>query len=151
MKDVSLPVCHKSSVLLCDRLADRASSVSSGTHRLLLQSHVSLRCSSHFLKQREGEEEPLVSVSWSRHTQVLLGCLCLWRFMACVEQKVHNQLSWHGRITTTTTTKNVTLDGSTQQRLRSCPKPLYKDIERSTRTVLELRKRAGPPDFHLTL
>lgn len=60
MKDVSLPVCHKSSVLLCDRLADRASSVSSGTHRLLLQSHISLRCSSHFLKQREGEEEPLV-------------------------------------------------------------------------------------------
>lgn len=30
-KDVSLPVCHKSSVLLCDRLADRASSASSGT------------------------------------------------------------------------------------------------------------------------
>lgn len=36
MKDVSLPVCHKSSVLLCDRLADRASSLSLGTHRLLL-------------------------------------------------------------------------------------------------------------------
>lgn len=36
MKDVSLPVCHKSSVLLCDRLADRVSSASSGTHRLLL-------------------------------------------------------------------------------------------------------------------
>lgn len=31
MKDVSLPVCHKSSVLLCDRLADRTSLASSGT------------------------------------------------------------------------------------------------------------------------
>lgn len=41
MKDVSLPVCHKSSVLLCDRLADRAGSVSAGTHRLLLYSHIS--------------------------------------------------------------------------------------------------------------
>lgn len=40
MKDVSLPVCHKSSVLLCDRLADRASSGSLGTYRLLLQSHI---------------------------------------------------------------------------------------------------------------
>lgn len=55
MKDVSLPVCHKSCVLLCDRLADRASSVSWGTRRLLLQSHIFLRCSSYFLKQREGE------------------------------------------------------------------------------------------------
>lgn len=36
MKDVSLPVCHKSSVFLCDRLADRTCSASSGTHRRLL-------------------------------------------------------------------------------------------------------------------
>lgn len=40
MKDVSLPVCHKGGVLLCDRLADRTSSISSGTSRRLLQSDI---------------------------------------------------------------------------------------------------------------
>lgn len=62
MKDVSLPVCHKSSVLLCDRLADRASSVSLGTQATVMESHF-LRSSSHFLRQSEVErEKPLV---WS--------------------------------------------------------------------------------------
>lgn len=75
MKDVSLPVCHKSSVLLCDRLADRAGSVSAGTHRLLLYSHISffyiyifffLRCSSHFLRQSEGGRKRAATGSMSR-------------------------------------------------------------------------------------
>lgn len=55
------------------------------------------------------------------------------------------------RITTTTTTKNVTLRWIHSAAFEELPKPLYKDIERSIRTVLELRKRAGPPDFQLTL
>lgn len=65
-KDVSLPVCHKSSVLLCDRLADRASSVSSGTPgycytvTLLFFLLLFLRCGSCLLKQRRKRGTPLV-------------------------------------------------------------------------------------------
>ena len=71
MKDVSLPVCHKSSVLLCDRLADRAGSVSAGTHRLLLYSHISFFSEmllSFSEAERWGErEQPLVRCLGSRH------------------------------------------------------------------------------------
>lgn len=54
------------------------------------------RSFSHFLKQTERQREATESVSWSRHAWVLLGFLCLWKFMAWVGQKVHNQLLWHG-------------------------------------------------------
>lgn len=56
LKDVSLPVCHKSSVLLCDRLADRTSSVSLGTHRLLWYTHIFKK----LLSFSEGRRKPLV-------------------------------------------------------------------------------------------
>lgn len=71
MKDVSLPVCHKSSVLLCDRLADRASSVSLGTQATVIESHF-LRSSSHFPRQRErGREKPLV---WCFGADMVKSC-----------------------------------------------------------------------------
>lgn len=65
-KDVSLPVCHKSSVLLCDRLADRASSVSSGTPgycytvTLFFSLFLFLRRGSCLLKQRRKRGPPSV-------------------------------------------------------------------------------------------
>lgn len=64
-KDVSLPVCHKSSVLLCDRLADRASSVSSGTPGYcytvtVFYLFIFLRRGSCLLKQRRKRGTPPV-------------------------------------------------------------------------------------------
>lgn len=73
-EDVSLPVCHKSSVLLCDRLADRASSVSSGTPGYCYT--VTLLFFFHFISEtrllsseaEEKERNAAGLVPWSRHT-----------------------------------------------------------------------------------
>lgn len=78
MKDARLPVCHKSSELLGDGLADHASSVSLGTRRLASQS----LCSSLLVSF---SEEQTMEAAARLQPPVAGG------FMVCVEHKVHNQ------------------------------------------------------------
>lgn len=128
MKDVSLPVCHKSSVLLCDRLADRASSVSLGTHRLLLWSRIfffeKLLSFSEAGRQREreggrvGEREGGRSCWFGVLKQT---CLSLIRLLVSV--KVYGlcraespQSTIMTRRITKKKKKKVPLDGSSQRR-----------------------------------
>lgn len=122
LKDVSLPVCHKSSVLLCDRLADRASSVSSGTRRLLLQSHIFLRCSSCVLKQRGRKRKShwfgVLEQTYLSHVRLLVPA-----FRKKPQSTIMTQ-----RITTTRTKMAHWMD-STWRCFKSYPKLLYNDLE----------------------
>lgn len=47
-------------------------------------------------RDRERQREATGFASWMLTGKFLLVCLCLRRFMVHVEQKVHNQLLWHG-------------------------------------------------------
>lgn len=128
LKDVSLPVCHKSSVLLCDRLADRASSVSSGTRRLLLQSHIFLRCSSCVLKQRGRKRKShwfgVLEQTYLSHVRLLVPV----KFYGLRSRKKPPSTIMTQRITTTRTKMARWMD-STWRCFKSNPKLLYNDLE----------------------
>lgn len=105
-KDVSLPVCHKSSVLLCDRLADRASSVSSGTpdycytvtfFYFFFISEMRLLPSE--AQRRKRGAPPVWCLGADTQLSHVRLPVSVWSSLRPAfkerEKKSHNQLSWH--------------------------------------------------------